>query len=135
MEKRVLLHNSIKTPDGTILVSKHVHDYVSHKDKVTNTVFAVDGGDEYQRWLIGGKYEDLSLYSDDQHEKLREVVERGRRGIHGDEELKYEVLKDISDGWLQAIIIYEEKLRPDNKYLPVYRTEEEYRKTNNINVK
>lgn len=134
MKEKILLHNSIKTPDGTILVSKHVHDYVSHIEKITGATFAIDGGQSYQRIISGGKFENLSVYVGDPHEKVREVVERGGRGIDGDEPLKYVVLKDISDNWLQAIITYEEKYRPKNMYLPIYREEQVYRKQNNIKV-
>ena len=134
MEERILLHNSIKTPDGTILVSRHVHDYVSHEDKVVGTTYAIDGGQSYQRMISGGKFENLSVYVGDSHEKVREVVERGGRGINGDEPLKYVVLKDISDNWLEAIITYEEEYRPKNMYLPIYCEEQLYRKQNNVKV-
>ena len=126
MEKQ-LLHSSIRTPDGTILTSKHRHDYVSHLDKNNETYF-LDGGADYIRASINvEKAEYLSLYSDDAHEKLREVISRGGRGKNGDEELKYVLLKDIDDEWLQAIIEYEELNRPNNKYLPVYREEVKFR--------
>ena len=126
MEKQ-LLHSSIRTPDGTILTSKHRHDYVSYVDKNKDT-YILDGGIDYIRTSINvEKAEDLSLYSDDAHEKLREVISRGGRGKNGDEELKYVLLKDIDDEWLQAIIGYEELNRPNNKYLPVYREEVKFR--------
>lgn len=127
MEKQ-LLHSSIRTPDGTILTSKHRHDYVSYVDKNGET-YILDGGAEgYIRTSINvEKAEDLSLYSDDAHEKLREVISRGGRGKNRDEELKYVLLKDIDDEWLEAIIEYEELNRPNNKYLPVYREEVKFR--------
>ena len=127
MEKQ-LLHSSIRTPDGTILTSKHRHDYVSHLDKNNETYFLDGGAEGYIRTSINvEKAEDLSLYSDDAHEKLREVISRGGRGKNRDEELKYVLLKDIDDEWLQAIIEYEELNRPNNKYLPVYREEVKFR--------
>ena len=126
MEKQ-LLHSSIRTPDGTILTSTHRHDYVSHIDK-NGLTYSLDGGTDYIRTSIDvEKAEDLSLYSDDAHEKLREVISRGGRGKNGDEELKYVLLKDINDEWLEAIIEYEELNRPNNKYLPVYREELKFR--------
>ena len=126
MEKQ-LLHSSIRTPDGTILTSKHRHDYVSYVDK-NGLTYSLDGGTDYIRTSINvEKAEDLSLYSDDAHEKLREVISRGGRGKNGDEELNYVLLKDINDEWLEAIIEYEELNRPNNKYLPVYREEVKFR--------
>ena len=86
-----------------------------------------DGGLQYER--AGGK--DLSLvksnylYTDSPHEQIREVFYRN--GIT--------LLKDISDEWLDNIIIYEEDLRPDNPFLPIYRAEKEFRKMNDISNK
>lgn len=134
-EDRILLVNSIQTPDGTILVSRHRHDFVKHLDAVTNTEYIIDGGGDYLRWIPGGDYKDLSVYSDDPHEKIRKGVERGGRGINGDEPLTYVTLDKINDAWLAAIITYEEEHRPGNFYLPIYRKEVEYRKENNITVK
>lgn len=132
---RALLVNSLQTPDGTILVSRHRHDYVSHEDKVTGTTYAVDGGLDYIRWNIGGDYTNLCVYSDYPHEKIRKGVERGGRGINGDEPLEYVTIDKINDDWLAAIIVYEEKYRPDNFYLPIFRDEVEYRKEHNITIK
>jgi hypothetical protein len=43
-----IVYNAIQTPDGTILQSKHRHDYVEHTDK-NGQYYAVDGGLEYLR--------------------------------------------------------------------------------------
>jgi hypothetical protein len=123
-----LIHNSIRTPDGTILTSRHVHDYVTHLDKNDDT-YSNDGGLYYLHRSVNKiPAEDLSLYTDSPFEKIREVLERGGRGINSDEELKYVVLKDINNDWLQAIIDYELKHRPDNPYLTYYKQEVEFRK-------
>jgi hypothetical protein len=134
--ERFLLVNSIQTPDGTVLVSRHVHDYVCHEDSVTGTRYCIDGGNQYLRWsTLGGDYKDLSVYSDDPHEKIRAGVERGGRGINGDEPLTYVTLDKINDDWLKAIIKYEEEFRPANGYIPIYKAEVEYRVKHNITVK
>lgn len=124
-----LIHNSIQTPDGTILTSSHRHDYVTHLDKNGETYF-LDGGTEgYTRTSINKvPAKNLSLYSDDAHEKLREVISRGSRGKNGDEELKYILLKGIDYDYLKAIIEYETERRPDNKFLPIYKEELKFRK-------
>jgi hypothetical protein len=70
---------------------------------------------------------DLSLYSDAPHEQIRGVISRGGRGVSGDKPLKYVLLKDIDDSWLDAIIKYEEELRPNNRFLPIYLAEKEFR--------
>lgn len=127
MEK-YLVYSAIKCPDGTILESKHVHDYVTHLDKNQET-YILDGGTDYIRRSVNiVEAEDLSLYSDAPHEQIREKISRGSRGKSGREELKYILLKDIDEEYLQAIIDYEELNRPNNKYLPIYRAEQKFRK-------
>lgn len=134
-EEPELLVNSIKTPDGTILTSRHRHDYVCHKDSITDTTYCIDGGDFYRRIVPGGVYQDLSVYSDDPFEKIRESLERVHRGKNLDQPMKYVVLKDMSDAWLDALIVWIEDNQPSNKYKKYYLQEIEYRKANGITVK
>lgn len=125
---RQLIYSAIQTPDGTILQSRHRHDYVSHEDANGET-YVLDGGVSYIRRSINTiPAKELFLYADDPHEKVREFVERGGRGKNGDEELKYVKLKDIDDEWLEAIIDYEETYRPNNIFLEIYKNEVEWRK-------
>ena len=89
----------------------------------------VDGGLEYLRF--GGKdfslIETNCLYDDEPFEVIREHVFRGGKGVNGDEPLKYVLLKDINDDWLNAIIDYEEEYRPNNPQLKWYNLESIYR--------
>lgn len=127
MEKR-LIRNSIRTPDGTVLVSRHRHDYVSHLDANGETYY-IDGGFIYRRGSINViPAEDLCVYDDAPYEIIRETIERGTYGLNGDEPLKYVVLSEIDNDWLQAIIDYEELNRPNNPYLKYYKLEKEFRK-------
>ena len=127
MEKQILV-NQIKTPDGTIIQSRHRHDYVTHVDK-NGLEYMTDGGMDYLRRTTYKEhpYTEMSIYITDPHEKIREHVERGGRGVNGDEPLKYVKLKDIDDNWLNAIIKWEEENRPENAYLPIYREELKFR--------
>lgn len=127
MEVKKLVYNSVTCLEcGETLISHNRHDYKTCK---CENETMVDGGTDYQRF--GGK--DLSkvqsfcLYDDSPHELLREYVCRGGKGKNGDEPLKYVKLKDIDDEWLRAIIDYEEQYRPNNKYLPIYYRELNYR--------
>ena len=43
-----IVYNAIQTPDGTILQSKHRHDYVDYTDK-NGQYYSVDGGLDYLR--------------------------------------------------------------------------------------
>jgi hypothetical protein len=127
MERR-LIYNSMRCPDGTILTSRHRHDYSSHTD-ANGDYYSNDGGLDYQHRTVNKiPAEDLSLYTDSPFEQIREVLERGGRGKNMDEPLKYVVLKDIDDEWLDAIIDYEEELRPNNRFLSIYKQEQKFRK-------
>ena len=122
-----LVHNSVTCLEcGETLVSFHTHDY---KTCSCENETMVDGGLSYGRY--GGKDLDKVktnyVYDDEPFEKIREVVCRGGRGIDGKQPLKYVLLKDIDDEWLGAIIDYEEQYRPNNKYLPIYYKELNYR--------
>jgi hypothetical protein len=128
LQEKFIVYSAIRTPDGTILESKHRHDYQSYVDKNDET-YVLDGGAEYIRRSISIiQAEDISLYSDAPHEQIREVVSRGSRGKDGKQPLMYILLKDIDNQYLQAIIDYEEALRPQNKYLSIYKNKQKFRK-------
>ena len=75
MEK--ILLNSIQTPDGTILVSRNVHDYVSYTDK-NGQHYSVDGGSFYlKRGYDVMDYTELSIFDDGSHTTRRETIEWG----------------------------------------------------------
>ena len=102
---RKLILNRIKTPDNTILTSRHVHDYQSHKDTKSNEIYMCDGGTSYIRRSINGvPYEDLSLYSDDPFEILRENITWGTYGKNGDEELHYKPISNMSSNHINSIL-------------------------------
>lgn len=69
--ERHLIYNAVRTPDGTILESRHVHDYATHLD-ANGDEYMVDGGFDYLRRSVNKvPAEDLSLYSDEKHEVIR----------------------------------------------------------------
>ena len=102
---RKLIKNSIRTPDGTVITSRHRHDYQSHKDTKSNEIYICDGGTSYIKRSVNKEpYEDLSLYSDDPFEKLREGIEWGSRGKNGDEPLQYKSISTMSTLHINAIL-------------------------------
>ena len=102
---RKLIKNSIRTPDGTVLTSRHRHDYQSHKDTKSNEIYINDGGTSYIRRSINEvPYEDLSLYSTDSFEKLREGIEWGNYGKNGDEPLQYKSISNMSSNHINSIL-------------------------------
>ena len=100
---RKLIKNSIRTPDGTVLTSRNVHDYQYHKDK-NGEIYMNDGGVEYLRRSVNViPWEDLSLYSTDSFEKLREGIEWGNYGKNGNEPLQYKSISTMSSNHINAI--------------------------------
>lgn len=100
-----IICNRIRTPDGTILESKHRHDYVTYVDANGHT-YMVDGGKDYLRRNLvqEAPYEELSVYSDAPHEVIRETMRWGTRGVNGDQPIRYVLLKDMTVDHIQACI-------------------------------
>ena len=104
-----LLHNSIKCPDGTVLVSRFHHNFVSHVQE-DGREYAVDGGLSYSRILHSdNEYENLCVYDTDPHDLIRNKFE-WTRNYDADMNLlpKPErlALKDITDDHLKALVDY-----------------------------
>lgn len=99
------VYNAIRTPDGTILHCENRHDYQQHFDKVVHETYMNDGGGYYVRRSVNiVPFEDLSVWSSDTHEKIRNVFSWGTRGVNGDEPLRQVLLKDMSDDHIKAIL-------------------------------
>lgn len=154
---RQILLNQIMTPDGTILTSNHRHDYVTYQDK-NGLRYMVDGGDNYLRRTVHSiftknkflsfinliakifgcelkdplAYTELSIFSDDSIDKIRLHVCRGGRGKDGKQPLTWVKLCDMSTSWVQACVEYENKHRPENIMINVYKRELAYRFKNDI---
>ena len=79
MTERKLIANIWRTPTGEILQSKHRHDM-----QVDSAGNYIDGGIEgYIRRggdILNEDWENLCVYSDDPHEKKRELFKWGSRG-------------------------------------------------------
>jgi hypothetical protein len=100
-----IVANRIRTPDGTILESKHRHDYVTYTD-ANGKQYMVDGGLDYLRRNLhdDAPYTELSVYSDAPHAVIREVFKWGTRGKDGKQPLKFVVLKDMTTDHIEAIL-------------------------------
>jgi len=104
--KKHLILSQIQTPDGTILKSMHVHDYVTHLD-VNGETYVLDGGNEYQKYTITNEpFKDLSIYSDAPYEIIRENYHRGGRGKDGLQPLTWVPLSKMSNEWVKNCIKY-----------------------------
>ena len=129
MTERQLIYSAWKTPDGTILHSRHRHDYCEHFDAVSKEWYILDGGTVYQRCSINEvPPEDLTLYADDPHEKIREVFVWKSYGKNFSQpEGVYTLLKDLADDHLIAICETQAHL-PDY-IMKVFKNEIRFRET------
>lgn len=123
--KRELLVLRVQTPDGTILTSRHQHDFQSHVDKNGETYFIDGGGIYYVRQSVNNvPAKDVSIYSNSPFEEIRENLTRvsSKTG----EEVK---LKDMDTDWLYAILEYniQHGIDNKNKYALQYMREIVYR--------
>lgn len=109
MNKSQLLYNAIVTPDGTTLVSRHVHDFVVHKDTKIGQMYGTDGGLDYQK-LTGDVLKDcknLAQYDDGGHSKRRVFLEWG---VNTDKEgnklpaTRWTPIMELDTDHIQAII-------------------------------
>jgi len=135
MEK-ILIANRIQTPDGTILHSKHRHDFVCHVDKVNGERYCLDGGNAYKKISFEKNPPiDCSIYSTDDFEEVRKVFLRGTYGKGGDKPLHYVPLCEMSNEWLMNVIKYINEIIKDDiwdedlqkVYLELYHKELDYR--------
>ena len=122
---REILSNRMRTPDGTVLHSAHRHDYVTHTD-ANGKEYMLDGGWDYVRRSVNGDEKLLTVWSDDNHEMIREVVTWGTYGKNGDETLVHVTITDMSSEHLQACLDTQQRtMRP--ALLKVMQDELEYR--------
>lgn len=122
-----ILYNAIKTPDGTVLWSKHRHDYVSHTDTITGEYYMTDGGTDYLRRNSNEiEAEDLTVYDDGTHETRRNNMHWGvnyTKDMKRLPETKWIKIKDLDTEHIKNIII----MKIDPFYLEVFNDELKYR--------
>lgn len=130
--KPKILFNAIKTPDGTVISSRHVHDYVVHVDSITGKLYGVDGGASYlKRTGDMGECEDLSIVDSMDFSQIRKKFHWGSYGKDGDQKVLFRPLESISNSHLNAIL---ENVRFGfgSKFKEWFEQELEYRKKENI---
>lgn len=100
----VLVANRIQTPDGTILHSYHRHDYKTHLD-ANGEVYMVDGGFSYLRRSVNKvPAKDLSVWTSDPFEKIREALHWGTRGKDGNQPLRYIPLCEMETDHIKSCL-------------------------------
>ena len=131
-EVSVLLYRHLRTPDGTTLISSHRHDYKTHLD-VNGKEYMLDGGLEYLRCSINGDEDFFNLYNTDSIVAIRQYVGRSGYGKDGRGPYRAALLKDMSDQWVKASILFVLDAG-DEMYGDVYQRELDYRKEHNIKI-
>lgn len=124
----MILVNKIQTPDGTILESKHRHDYVSHTD-ANGEYYMVDGGKDYLKRSINIiPAIDLTIEDDGTHELRRQHLTWGKsydKDMNRLPETIYIPIKDMTSDHIQAILdggwtknnpFYEELFKEELKF-------------------
>lgn len=102
-ERKVVVANRWRTPDGTILESLHQHDYVSHTDKITGEYYFVDGGISYVRTSINKvPMTNCCVYSTDPIAGVRKYFKRGT--FDANKKRIWVLLKNLSDKHIQNIL-------------------------------
>ena len=129
-----LLVNRIQTPDGTILISKFTHDFVSHVDANGEEYF-IDGGMDYTRTSVNREPAKLlCLYDTDMKtsfEEIRKYVYRGTFDEQGNRIWK--PICELSNKHLNNIIKYNKAWgHSGSKQEKVIKKEIKYRKEHGI---
>lgn len=119
-----LVRNAIQTPDGTVIQSRSVHDYVTHKDANGKT-YMIDGGLCYSRRSAHGDEVDLCIYDDESHAVLRHAAQWGTRGKDGKQPLTWIKIADMETDHIKACL--KECLMADH-YRKIMQDELEWRK-------
>ena len=98
-----VIYSAMRTPDGTVIESRHRHDYVTHKDANGKT-YMLDGGLDYVRASMNGDEEFITVALEDGHDKVREYLTWGTRGPNGDQPLRHVKLKDMDTDHIEACL-------------------------------
>lgn len=130
MDKQ-LVYSALKTPDGTVLVSYHRHDYKTHLDK-NGKQYMIDGGLDYVRCSINGDEDMLQVYTDHPFEVVRSAFHWGvnyTKDMQRLPETVWTPIDELKSDHIEAII----RLR----YIPQWvrdlmEQELKYRKTLNL---
>lgn len=133
MNDHIIICNRIRTPDGKIITSEHVHDCVTYQD-ANGFEYTVDGGTRYLRraWSTGAPpAEEISVYSNHIHQEIREVFKWGTRGVNGDQPLACIMLAEMSSEHINAVL--ETQVQISKHVRKIFEDEIKFRKIIHVN--
>ena len=111
MTEKVLV-SGFKTPDGTVLYSRHRHDYKTHTD-ANGEWYMIDGGVDYVKSSVNViRAEYISLTTESDHIEIRQHFGWGSYGIDGTEPLHEILLKNMEDSHIEAVLRTQTHLAP-----------------------
>lgn len=123
----MVVFRAMVTPDGTVLHSKHRHDFVGHDDKNGN-FYAIDGGLDYCRTTaMDTDYRLIEVHDHENWEIVRQFAYR----VHKDGNICH--IAKMSDDYLQKAIEYCQKNHQMSSLILLLR-EEKFREKWKINV-
>lgn len=129
-----IICNQMITPDGTVLISHHRHDFVQHVDTLTGETYMNDGGTDYLRRSQNEvPAEDFTIWSTDSFERKRLYARWGTRGKNGDQPLRWIPVASMTNEHLLAVIQTQTHARKD--YIDLMKEEYLYRLANGIVLK
>jgi len=130
------IRNRWMTPDGTILESKHVHDYQGHTDAITGEYYMTDGLWYYIRTTINETpARNLCVTSESPWEEQRSNFSWKSYGKNLEyPEGKNIFLKDMTDEHIDAVIRTQRHIQ-GTPVEELFLKEQEYRKANGIEIK
>lgn len=108
----MILRNSLLTPDGTEIISRHRHDYVEYTDANGKT-YMVDGGTDYLKRSANGDEIDTSIVVADTDYKeniVRENLMWGTYGKDGNGPVQWVALKDVDTQNIEAMLRHNDRL-------------------------
>lgn len=104
MSKPKILLNRWQSNDGTMLISRSQHDFVSHHDTVDNAEVFIDGGIG-PCIRVSGNLTNCCLYNtDEDHAELRELYQWTSFGPTGFDPPKKSAIKDLTTDHIEAIL-------------------------------
>lgn len=107
-----ILRNAVRTPDGTVLESKHRHDYVVYTDTVTAEQYMVDGGLDYLKRSVNSVIAaELYVTTKDDFELVRDAFTWGTYGKDGKQPRTEVKLQDMTSEHIQAVLDTQRHIR------------------------
>ena len=139
MEKE-LIASRIKTPDGTILWSRHVHDYVAYQDSKTGEVYILDGGTDYFKTSINVvPAKNVCIFSTAKWKTLRNYIIRYTQLLDKNRQPTgksgFVRLSNMSDEHLNNLLDYLIEYGDNEKLQKYVIKEQRYRLANAIRIR